>query len=218
MHEPLISVIVCVRDGERYLREALDSVADQGFDDLEVIVVDDGSTDASASIARAHPLAPQIESQEPLGYGAAFNRGLQAARGRLLASIDCDDVWPRGRLEPMLSVMSRDPTADFVYGRVANTDERLNPIAPPLPARLAGAMLIRRESALRVGELRTDIAHGAIVDWCGRAVALGLRFVELDAIVLLRRIHGSNMGSRDRPRARADLLSVVRDHVKRSRR
>jgi glycosyltransferase involved in cell wall biosynthesis len=218
MREPLISVIVCVRDGEKYLREALDSVANQGVSDLEVIVVDDGSTDASTDIATAHPISPQILSQAPLGYGAAFNRGLRTARGHLLASIDSDDVWPQGRLKPMLSVMAQDSSADFVYGRVANTDEQLNPTGPALPARLAGAMVFRRVVAPIVGDLRADIGHGAFVDWCGRAITHGFKFVELDLLVLLRRGHGANMGSRDRLRARADLLRVVRDHVGRIRR
>ena len=78
-------------------------------------------------------------------------------------------------------------------------------------------MLIKRVSAQKVGDLRTDIAHGVFVDWCGRAASMGLKFRVLDEIVLLRRIHDGNMGAIDR-RARADLLRVVRDHIKRTHR
>ena len=164
MSEFLISVILCVRDGEKYLREALDSVANQGVSDLQVIVVDDGSTDDLAKIAGCHCIRPQIVSQPALGLGAALNYGMQVARAaRFLAFIDCDERWPRGRLGAMLSE-AQIADIDFVYGLVVNTDEELKPIRPPVPARLAGAMLIKRASAQKVGDLRTDIGHAV---FCG---------------------------------------------------
>jgi glycosyltransferase involved in cell wall biosynthesis len=217
MREPLVSVVMCVRDGERYLREALDSIAGQRRNDLEVVVVDDGSKDDSAQIARDHPLKPEILSQQPLGASAALNYGIRVARGRYLAFLDCDDVWTIGRLDAMLAVFETDVTADLVIGKTVNTDERLNAINAPQPARLLGAMLVKRSSALRVGEFRTDIAHAAVVDWNSRATALRLRFQALNDIVLLRRIHGDNMGIRERGAARVDLLRVVRDHLNRTR-
>ena len=216
MSEFLVSVIICVRNGEKYLPEALDSVANQGIDDLQVIVVDDGSTDDLARIAESHTLAPQILSQEPLGFSIAFNRAMRAAQGRYLAFVDCDDVWPPGHLKVMLAALAKAEEADFVFGHVVNVDASLNHIDAPVPSRLSGAMLIKRISALKIGELRTDIAHGAFVDWCSRAAIMGLKFVVVDEIVLLRRIHGDNIGVRDRTRARSDLLRVVRDHLKRS--
>ena len=215
MSQPLVSVIMGVRDGEKYLGGALDSVAMQDVPDLEVIVVDDGSKDASAEIARRHSLAPRVVSQEPLNPSAALNHGIGLARGRYLAFIDSDDIWPGGRLKVMLEVMEREKAIDCVFGNVVNTDENLAPIAPPRPARLIGALLVKRSAALQVGAFRTDVTHAAIIDWSSRAVAAGLRFEVLDALVLLRRIHGDNIGIRDRPTARSDLLRVIRDHRKR---
>jgi glycosyltransferase involved in cell wall biosynthesis len=213
---PLISVIVCVRDGETFLDEALDSIAAQEFADLETIVIDDGSIDNSADRARKHASSPLVVSQQALGVGAAINHGIQLARGRYLAFLDCDDVWPRGRLVAMVQAVERSLDIDFVFGNVVNTDERLNPTNRPQPARLLGSLLIERNSAERLGEFRTDVAHAGIVDWMSRAAALGLRFEILDELVLLRRIHGRNLG-RDRPTARRDLLRVIRDHHRRTR-
>jgi glycosyltransferase involved in cell wall biosynthesis len=217
MREPLVSVIMCLRDGERYLREALDSIADQRLEDLQVIVVDDGSKDDSAQIATDHALPTEILSQQPLGISVALNYGIRVARGRYLAFLDCDDVWPQGRLDAMLAAFKNDATLDAVVGQTVNTDERLNPINSPQPARLLGAMLVKRSSALKVGEFRMDITHATIVDWNSRAAGLRLRFHALDDIVLLRRIHGDNLGIRDRGTARVDLLRVVRDHLNRTR-
>jgi hypothetical protein len=118
----------------------------------------------------------------------------------------------------MIEAAGRDGGTDYVFGSVVNTDEGLNPINRPQPARLLGSLLIKRASVDRIGEFRTDVAHAGIVDWMSRAEALGLRFVIVDRLVLLRRIHGDNLGSRDRPNARRDLLRVIRDHHTRTRR
>jgi len=215
MSQPLVSVILAVRDGEKYLAEALDSIAAQDVADIEVIVVDDGSKDASADIARRHSLAPRVVSQAPLNQSAALNRGMALARGRYLAFIDSDDVWPSGRLKTMLEVMERESAIDCVFGKVVNTDESLVPMAPPQPARMIGALLVKRSAALQIGAFRTDITHAAVIDWNSRAMAAGLRFEALDALVLLRRIHGDNIGIRERPGLSDDLLRVIRDHRKR---
>jgi glycosyltransferase involved in cell wall biosynthesis len=207
---------MCVRDGEAYLGEALDSIADQERL-VETIVIDDGSRDGSCALAASHRLAPQVVRQAPQGLGSALNHGLRLARGELLAFLDCDDVWPRGRLAALLGALSEDPEADAVYGQVVNTDARLAPVAAPVAVKLLGALLIRREAAERVGAFRTDIAHAAILDWISRTSKAALRFRALEQVVLLRRIHGDNMGIRERAGARDDLLRVVRDHLRRKR-
>jgi glycosyltransferase involved in cell wall biosynthesis len=218
MSEPLVSVIVCVRDGEEYLGEALDSIVIQGCESLEVLVVDDGSRDASIEVAKRHPIRPRIVPQERLGSGAALNQGVRAARGRFLAFLDHDDIWLPGHIQKMLARFSRDPDTDFVFGNASNTDRHLNQIGPPLSARLMGATMIKRASALKIGDFRNDVAHGVAIDWWSRAGLMGLKFQILEDVVLLRRIHGGNMGIRDRPAARRDLLRVIRDHLERVRR
>src|SRR4029079_18940711 len=128
MTAPLVSVVMAVRDGEKYLGEALDSIANQRVEDIEVIIVDDGSRAATPEIAKRHHLSPQVVSQQPLGIGAALNRGIGMARGQYLAFLDCDDIWPPGRLAAMLEAFERDANIDCVFGRVVNTDDRLDPI------------------------------------------------------------------------------------------
>ncbi len=217
MSDPIVSAIICVRDGEAYLTEALDSIAAQRHPSLETIVIDDGSQDRSVAIAQVHPLQPRVITQGPQGLSAALNHALTLARGDILGFLDCDDIWPDGRLNAMLPVLNSNPDVEAVYGKIVNTDSELRPISTPLAVQLAGAMLVRRRDALRVGPFRTDIKHAAILDWVSRANAAGLRFHTLDLIVLLRRIHGDNMGLRERPEARDDLMRVLRDHLKRKR-
>jgi glycosyltransferase involved in cell wall biosynthesis len=212
-----VSVITCVRGGEAFLREALDSIADQAVPDVEAIVVDDGSPDNSAAVARSHRLKPVVVSQPPSGLGVALNRGMRVASGEFVAFLDYDDLWPAGRLSDMLAAIAQEPPVGAVYGKVVNTTVDLAPLGEPLAVRLLGALLIRREAALRVGEFRTDVVHAGVLDWISRAMTAGLRFREMDRVVLLRRIHGNNVGIRERSTASADLLRVIRDHVQRKR-
>jgi glycosyltransferase involved in cell wall biosynthesis len=212
-----ISVITAVRNGEAYLQEALDSIANQDVPDLESIIVDDGSTDGTVAIAAAHRLKPTIISQESLGFGSALNNGIRRARGTYLSFLDCDDIWPLGRLAAMIAPLESDPSIDAVHGPVVNTDATLKPISPPVPAKLVGAMVMRRELALAVGDLRADIMHAVTLDWVSRISAAGWRFHCLQEVVLLRRIHGDNLGIRGRDQRSDDFLRVIRDHMKRGR-
>ncbi|MCS3665220.1 glycosyltransferase family 2 protein [Salinibacter ruber] len=87
------SVIIPVYNRERLIEEALDSVFAQTFDDFEVIVVDDGSTDRTAEVVRAYSGSVQLIHQENAGPGVARNTGIEAASGDYVAFLDSDDKW-----------------------------------------------------------------------------------------------------------------------------
>ena len=104
----LVSVLVPVRDAEAYLDEALRSLAQQTHEDLEVIVVDDGSRDASRDIAREWARRDRrfrVMQQEPRGFVAASQRACAEARGRYVAAMGADDVARPRRLELQLAVL-----------------------------------------------------------------------------------------------------------------
>ena len=91
MSSPLVSVVVPVYNGEAFLRETLDSVFAQDYDPIEVIVVDDGSTDGSARIAQSYSEV-RYHWQENAGPAAARNRGIEVAQGEFVAFVDSDDI------------------------------------------------------------------------------------------------------------------------------
>ena len=109
---PAVSVLLPVRDGGDLLHEALDSLVAQSFDDFEVVVVDDGSTDDTAAVlsnwARRDPRV-RIIRQEAAGIVAALERARAAARGRYLARMDADDIAHVRRLEAQFSFMEARP-------------------------------------------------------------------------------------------------------------
>jgi len=108
---PKISVIMAVHNGEEYLREAIKSIVGQTFDDFELIVVDDGSTDKSTEIIRASAdrRLRFIPLERNVGLANALNCGISAARGELIARMDSDDVALPGRFQAQFERMKSEP-------------------------------------------------------------------------------------------------------------
>ena len=96
--KPLVSCIVPVFNGERYLAEALDSILAQTYRPVDLIVVDDGSTDGTAQVAAGYGERITYLYQENSGPAAARNKGIDAAQGEFVAFLDADDVWHEEKL------------------------------------------------------------------------------------------------------------------------
>src|SRR5690349_20563283 len=112
-----ISAIVAVYNGAERLRDALDSIVAQDLAPSEVIVVDDGSTDATPDIIRSYGEAIRSFRQPNAGLSAAHNRAISQATGDALAFLDHDDLWPSNRLSVMAKVLESDDQIDIVAGK-----------------------------------------------------------------------------------------------------
>lgn len=138
---PLVSVVTPAYNAARFLERTIESVRAQTFPDWEMLIVDDGSTDATREIvqraashdARVRPLATPGRQ----GPGGARNRGIEEARGRFLAFVDADDLWLPEKLERQLAFM-RDRRSAFSFTGYSIIDENDQPIGRPVrvPARL----------------------------------------------------------------------------------
>jgi glycosyltransferase involved in cell wall biosynthesis len=120
---PEVTGIIIVHNGEAFLDEAITSVRSQTFPGWELVIVDDGSTDTSAEIARRHEAADgrirliRHPDGRRHGMSATRNLGLEHARGEYVGFLDADDVWCPTKLEEQLDVFRRHPEVDMVYGR-----------------------------------------------------------------------------------------------------
>src|SRR5919112_2696990 len=112
----LVSVIVPVYNGERYLAAALQSIFEQDYRPFEVIVVDDGSVDDTAKIARSFQQIHYIY-QSNQGAAAARNAGVATAQGELIAFLDADDVWVPNKLSVQADYLFRHPEVGYVVAR-----------------------------------------------------------------------------------------------------
>lgn len=215
----LISVPMCVYNGETYLAEAIDSVLAQTYPNVEVILVDDGSTDRSADIARGYGDRVRYIYQPNMGIGAARNRGLAASRGEFIAILDADDLWIPEKLTLEYQEMMKHPEAGMVGGRIQNF---LSPELDPTEfshvvikdqsfrARTFGALLIRRAVFEQIGVLPTEGRVGLDTDWFMRFAESGLPVIDLLDVLAYRRIHRNNQGFRERGSQHQRLLWLKR--------
>src|SRR5215468_6756734 len=126
MMAPRVSAIVPLYNGERYLAEALDSALAQTLPEVEVIVVDDGSTDGGGAMADAyaerHPARVRVVHQSNRGLCCARNAALAVARGEYLALLDADDVWLSHHLADSVARLDRDPGVALVHADIERID------------------------------------------------------------------------------------------------
>lgn len=114
MEEPIVSVIIPTFNRARFLPDALQSVFVQGVPDVQVVVVDDGSTDDTEGVVAAYGDSIQYVRQENGGPAAARNTGLGLAKGRFISFLDSDDVWLPGKMKAELSTFDDAPWADAI--------------------------------------------------------------------------------------------------------
>ena len=224
---PLVSVIIPVYNYERYLAEAIESVLNQTYGRVEVIVVDDASTDRSSEVAKGFAdRGVRYCYQDRAGIGPARNRGAELAQGDFIAFLDADDRWPEYKLERQLSAFQNDPALEMVFGQAvqlhngaeweAGVKDGKLPVAGMVPGMVAGTMLIKRDAFRRVGEFPGGLKVGEFIDWYARAVELKIRSLVLPDLFLWRRIHDSNTGVRERQSV-SDYARVLKAKLDRRR-
>jgi glycosyltransferase involved in cell wall biosynthesis len=206
-----VSVVVPVRDGERFLGEALRSIADQTRPACEVIVVDDGSTDASAEIAER--LGARVERQAPSGQSAARIRGVELASCDLVAFLDADDLWPPDKLERQIETLHAHPEVELLFGHVRQFEAGV--FGRPEPGFLFGSLLARRAVLERVGPFSAEWRVGELMEWLLRARDAGARELMTRDVVLHRRLHDANL-SRGQE-SRIDHVRILRQALDRRR-
>lgn len=191
-----MSVVMPAYNAEEFIAPALESVLAQDWPAFEVIVVDDGSSDATAELAESYEGVCCIR-QENAGPAAARNRGAREARGRFVANFDADDLLPPTRLSTQASFLLEHPEVGCVFGR----QEWLNP--PPWLARdavygeldgipLTSAMF-RRDVLLDLGGYDESFVHGEDTDLLIRMREAGIAYHVLPDVVVYRRHHESSL-------------------------
>ena len=223
----LVSVIIPVYNYDRYLGEAIESVLGQTQQHLEVIVVDDGSTDRSGEVAKSFAeRGVQYCHQVHAGIGPARNTGVKLAQGEYLAFLDADDRWPLAKIERQLNAFDTDPALEMVFGQALQLQngpeweaavKDYKPSVPGMvPGMVPGTMLIKRDAFFRVGLFKGDLKVGEFIDWYARAVELKVRSLLMPDLFLWRRIHGSNQGVRERQSV-SDYARVLKAKLDRQR-
>jgi glycosyltransferase involved in cell wall biosynthesis len=211
------SVIIPVRNGARFVTEAINSALLQLSTDDEIIVIDDASTDATRDVVMAiHDR--RIHLMEGLGRGvsSARNIGLAAAAKEFVAFLDHDDLWPAARHAVLLEALMNTPHSSCAIGRVRLRMERDAIVLPYLanwdghhkPGANLGAALFRRNLLCRIGGFDESLQLSEDLDYFYRLREAGLQFELCDVDGIIYRRHASNC-TNDQMALRNSLFHVV---------
>ena len=205
---PLVSVVIPVFNGAPFVQKAVESVRAQTIRDIEIIVVDDGSTDGTQAVLVELEKTRGIIwfQQEHGGPARSRNRGIAAAHGEFIALLDCDDVWLPDKLEAQLAIMRSRPDVGTVHSdyevvdqdgrveervRARHSDEPLSQAFVGGHAALPSTLLIRREELEKVGSLNPELYGSEDSDLTIRLYA-ATQFDCVDRVLVrkLQRGHG----------------------------
>jgi hypothetical protein len=221
--QPRISVVIPVYNGAAFLPHAAASVMAQGYPAIELVVVDDGSSDELPAAVGRLPWPVRFVRQENAGAAAARNHGIREATGEFFAFLDVDDVLPASTLERLMEQMTLHPNADVVMGRVQlsrfTTFEDPGEFigSPTETFRFSlGAGLFRRRAFDRIGLFDETLRYGEDSDWFTRARQHGVHVRNLDEVTLVARRHGANMTHR-KSMVELNTLRVFKKALDRSR-
>jgi glycosyltransferase involved in cell wall biosynthesis len=225
MSDPRVSVIIPAFNGEKYIGETIQSILAQTHRPLEVLVVDDGSTDRTAEIVQRFGEPVRYIRQENAGTAAARNRAVAESRGEFIALLDQDDLWVPDKLARQIPRFAEDPRIGLVFAGIEFFDTRSGKITstyfpgPELSLRdlLAHVVLpvqtiLFRKSALeKIGPFDTTL--GGTDDWdIGIRMAAEFRMVGVDEILGRVRLHDTQQG-RNTDRMFHNAMRVLDKHA-----
>ena len=212
MQSPLISCIVPVYNGERYLSEAIDSILAQTYRPLEIIVVDDGSTDGTAEVVACYDERVRYVWQSNAGPWIARNLGLSATQGEFISFLDADDLWHAEKLARQMARFEARPELDLCVTHLQNfwipelegeeASFREHRLSQVLPGYSTVTLLARHTCFEKVGHFSIALQHAAATDWFMRATDYGLVMELLPDLLVYRRPWRSRASARRARRCR----------------
>jgi glycosyltransferase involved in cell wall biosynthesis len=217
-------VVIPAYQAEPFLAQALESLRAQTYPTFEVIVVDDGSTDGTATVAARFAEVRCLRLGTNGGQPAARNAGIGAARGEFIAFLDADDVMLPECIEREARHLGEHPDCGCVLGRQEmflengatrppGALERDPSGAPPV---LLSAPMVRTSALRAIGGFDLTLRAAEDLDVLVRLTAAGTRIDLLDEVLVRRRFHGAN-ASYDTEALRSGLLATTRAQIHRER-
>lgn len=219
---PLVTVVIPVHNGAHFLEDAIGSILRQNYPPIEIIVVDDGSTDDIDAAVRRLPVDVRFFRQHNAGPAAARNRGIRDASGELVAFLDVDDLWVPDMLASLVGLMRASPDLEVAQGsaqlvRIEACGEMhyLGNAAETFPFHI-GSAVYRRSVFATVGLFDATLRFGEDTDWFNRLRESGARHERVPQVTLLVRRHEANM-TRGRTVTEVNALRVFKKMLDRRR-
>ena len=224
MNQPLVSVIIPVKDGERFLAQAVNSVLGQDYEPLEIIIVDGQSVDKTAEIAKSFEAVRYI-SQVDRGIADAWNVGIDAASGEFVAFLSHDDLWTPDKLSVQVNYMHSHPEFQYTITMVRFFLEPGYDIPPGFRkellegyhvGRIMETLVAHKAVFDGIGGFNPDLSSAEDVDWFARANDKNIPMAIIPAVLLHKRVHDTNL-SMNIPTNNRDLLKALQKSIVRKR-
>jgi glycosyltransferase involved in cell wall biosynthesis len=234
LESPLVSVVIPIYNGETFLARAIASVSAQTYTPLEIVVIDDGSTDNSLAVVSACPTqAPlRILRQENRGVAMARHAGVLASAGDFIAFLDQDDWWREDKIAKQVEVFQADASLALVHTQAAYFDQSAREFVPPInasgtPHEMVGhcyerllmanpignsTVMIRRSAFDAVGGFDVSIGGNTVADyalWLRLARKFTFAFVPEELAVF--RLHANQGTWRRDAMLRAELALLTNE-------
>jgi glycosyltransferase involved in cell wall biosynthesis len=228
MEAPVVSVIIPTYNRESYIIEAIESVLNQTFDDLEIIIIDDGSTDNTPSIVkRIHDSRIRyFYLKHNNGVAAALNYGIKNSKGKYISRLDSDDIFLPEKIGSQVEVLENNPDIGLVYTRAYNISEQGDIVAlypaisthPENPLKMlrhflftpSQSIVFRKQCIERIGLYDTTIRFSSDWDFCVR-MAARYKFFYIPIPLVKIRKH-NNMLTGDKLRSVQHTVMVLEKH------
>ena len=224
---PKVSAIIPVYNGEKYISKALESVLNQTYKNIEIIIINDGSNDRSFEQIKPYLSRIKYIYQENEGLCNARNKGIHESTGELIAFLDHDDIWLAQKIEKQVKYFLENPHGKFVHCSVIyinHTGEKITPAGYWNDLRINGevndiaeifmhyamfpsAMMIRREVFEDIGYFDPEFNHGEGYNLCLR-IAREYHLGYINEALVLYRLHDSN-ASKDVIRFDLNRINII---------
>lgn len=225
MNDTSVSAVVPVYNGERYLAETLAAIRGQTHPVAEIIVVDDGSTDASAEVAAAAVPSAKVLRRPNRGSGAAMNFAVTVARGDLLAFCDADDLWHPTKIERQVAALLANPGAAYSVTDVVNfvspeltvePDSLEEWLLEPMAGFYAATLVVWRSAFDEIGPFDESLRHADKTEWFVRARSREV--VHVTETLVRRRLHTANTSTVAASASLDEHFDLVSQRIRSSRR
>ncbi|MGC1244927.1 MAG: glycosyltransferase [Spirulinaceae cyanobacterium] len=224
MNNPLVSVIIVVKDGEKYLAEAIETVIKQTYQNHEIIVVDGNSVDNTAKIAQSYSQVRYL-LQKSQGIARAYNQGIEAAKGDIIAFLSHDDLWTPHKLITQVNYLLNHSEIQYTVAKVKFFLEAGHTPPPGFreellegehTGKIMETLVARKSLFAEVGKLDPEFNVAEDVDWFARCNDAGIPAAVMPEVLLYKRVHDTNL-SLNAANNNQNLLKVLRQSIKRKR-
>ncbi len=215
MKKPEVTSIIPVFNCEKYIESAIESVLNQTYKDIEIIIVDDGSTDDTPKLIKQYAGEVKYIRQANSGSAAARNLGIASARGYFISFLDSDDTWDKNKIFLQLECFDNNPEIEACLCNIKLINEKETGILDDqyviVTPYTVCSILIKTDAVKKVGLFNTNLKYGEDTDWFMRMRNLAIPIKILKDKLVYARLHKNNLTNSFSVRSREEIFSKIKN-------